>query len=51
MNEKDSLVNEAATYDDLTKLTKEVRSLLDGRVSPGVVLFSRSRRRKMVLIS
>lgn len=35
MNEKDSLVNEAATYDDLTKLTKEVRSLLDGRVSPG----------------
>lgn len=35
MNEKDSLVNEAATYDDLTKLAKEVRSLLDGRVSPG----------------
>lgn len=37
MNEKDSFVNEAATYDDLTKLTKEVRSLLDGRVSPGVL--------------
>lgn len=35
MEEKDSLVNEAATYDDLTKLTKEVRSLLGGRVSPG----------------
>ena len=35
MHEKDSLVNEAATYDDLTKLAKEVRSLLDGRVAPG----------------
>lgn len=35
MKKEDSLVHEGATYDDLTQLTKDVRSLLDGRVSPG----------------
>lgn len=35
MKKDESLVHAEGTYDDLTQLTKEVRSLLDGRVSPG----------------
>lgn len=39
MKKDESLVHAEGTYDDLTKLTKEVRSLLDGRVSPGGTWF------------
>lgn len=35
MKKEEALVHAEGTYDDLTQLTKEVRSLLDGRVAPG----------------